>query len=54
MDLVRPCSLQVEGRISISYAFLQRQIFQGPNLIIMTIGATRMYRSLINLSITEV
>jgi hypothetical protein len=30
------------------------QMFQGPNMVIMAIAATRMYRSLINLDTTEV
>jgi hypothetical protein len=55
LDLVRPCSLRVEGVGDIDFSRVSAtQMFQIPNLAIMTIASTRMYRSLINLGNTEV
>jgi hypothetical protein len=51
MSFVRPCATSGEREI---YRFIRMlsvtQIFQAPNTITMTIAATRMYRSLMNLS----
>lgn len=44
----------VSGEVfSIYYAFFVTQIFQAPNTITMTIAATRMYRSLMELGSSE-
>ena len=51
MNWVRPCATREE--VTDSLRLPVTQIFQTPNIITMTIAATRMYRSLMDLGSSE-
>ena len=52
MDWVRPCATSGE-KVTDSLRLSATQIFQSPSTITMTLAATRMYRSLMDLGSSE-